>query len=65
MSFLKKCNCALVAAGVFVLCAVICYVNGYTLGNWAATTWIVLFFIAFAAGFCLRCRQKEDEADSA
>lgn len=64
MGVLKKCNCALVAVGMVVLSGGICYVNGYTLGNWTATTWIVVLFIAFAGGFCLRCRQKEDETDS-
>jgi len=64
MNFMKQCKCGFAAIAVFLFSVLICYINGYTLKNWAATTWMVLIFIALAAGFCLRCRQKEDETNA-
>ena len=61
MQPLKKCRCVAVAIFVFILCILVAYINGYTLGNWRTSTWIAAIFIALAAGYCLRCRQKEDE----
>ena len=62
MTLMKRCKCGLVALLVFFLSILVCYINGYKMGNWTASTWIVLIFIATAAGFCLRCRmQQEDE----
>ena len=63
MKFTKHCRCGLVAIAAFILCVLVSYLNGYTLGNWASFTWIAALFIALAAGFCLRCRQKEDKID--
>ena len=63
MKFLKGCRCGFAAIAAFVLCVLVGYLNGYTLGNWAALSWIAALFIALAAGFCLRCRQKEDDTD--
>jgi len=63
MKFWKKCKCGAAAIVVFILCLLVGYINGYTFGNWAISTWIAAIFIAVAAGICLRCRQKEDEID--
>ncbi len=63
MKFIKECRCGLVAIAAFILCALISYLNGYTLGNWAGLSWIAALFIALAAGICLRFRQKEDNTD--
>lgn len=63
MKFVKGCRCGFAAIAAFVLCVLVGYLNGYTLGNWAALSWIAALFIALAAGFCLRCRQKEDDTD--
>ena len=63
MKFMKKCRCGLVAVAAFILCVLVGYLNGYTLGNWTGLAWIAALFIALAAGFCVRCRQKEDNSD--
>ena len=63
MKFWKKCKCGAVAIALFILCLLVGYIKGYTIGNWATSTWIAAIFIAMAAGICLRCRQKEDEID--
>lgn len=63
MKSIKECRCGFVAIVAFALCVLGGYLNGYTLGNWAASSWIAALFIALAAGFCLRCRQKEDNTD--
>jgi hypothetical protein len=63
MKFIKECRCGLVAIAAFILCVLIGYLNGYTLGNWGSFTWIAALFIALAAGICVRCRQKEDNTE--
>jgi hypothetical protein len=63
MKFIKKCHCGFVAIAAFILCVLVGYVNGYTLGHWGSFSWIAALFIALAAGLCLRCRQKEDNTD--
>ncbi len=63
MKFIKECRCGLVVIAVFILCVLVGYLNGYTLGNWGCFAWIAALLIALAAGFCLRFRQKEDNTD--
>ena len=63
MKFIKECRCGLVAIAAFILCVLVGYLNGYTLGNWGTSAWIAALFIALAAGICLKCRQKEDTTD--
>ena len=65
MAVIKKCKCGLAAVVAFLAGLLVAYINGYTLGNWASSTWIAVFLIALAAAICLRCRQKEDESGGA
>ena len=60
MKFMKECRCGLVAIAAFILCVLVGYVNGYTLGNWGSFAWIAALFIALAAGLCIWCRQKKE-----
>ena len=63
MKFIKQCRCGLVAIAAFILCVLVGYMNGYTIGNWGCFAWIAALFIALAAGICIRCRQKEDNSN--
>ena len=63
MTLMKRCKCGIAAFVAFIIAVLVAYINGYTFGNWAVSTWLAALIIAGAAGFCLRCRQKEDDLD--
>jgi Kef-type K+ transport system membrane component KefB len=57
----KKCCCFYAAIVSFIVIFLITYITGYTMDSWTLTTWLAAIITVAAAGFCLWCRQKEDE----
>ncbi|MBC8316878.1 MAG: hypothetical protein H8E41_03165 [Desulfobulbaceae bacterium] len=57
----KKCCCFYAALTAFLVVLAVTYFNGYSLGNWTATTWLAVIIIVMTATFCRWCRQKEED----
>ena len=61
MNLGKKCCCFYAALVSFAAIFLITYFAGYSMNKWTLTTWLAVIITVNAAGFCLWCRQKEDE----